>query len=536
MDKERCDTIICEYTKKLYGFAVSKTRSIERAEELASRITLEVYTSLLRRDDVDNVNAYIYRIAQNVWARFTDEYKRMHCDIDTVDIMDTDDFTERLIDSETYAKLRCEIAYLSETRRKILVLHYYENKKLSEIAAQLSLPVGTVKWHLNGARNELKERLDIMRNIGKLGLNPIQLTNLGHDGMPGTRGDTSDFLARRLTQNIAYAAYHQSRTISEIADELGLSPIFVADEVSVLEEYGFMDKIGEKFRTNIFISEPTKEWDAQAHTLLSECAAKLCEIYVPRVIDSLNAFDRSGVYVPDGDENLWLWSGITWALGNIKVEKKYNASQFCVPRKDGGCYIASASLGNNFTPDYDASKYFAAGNMNRGSDKYPICSWQLRSCYDPRPTSWKDNLYTDYEWLYEFITGKISKQPESIEKYQRLRDLGYLREDDTINIICIRDTARYTRETAFQAAMPKEDEALKRYAADFADALYALDAPHYPEHMRPLCRAYSECYISSNSVRMRVLERLLADGILRLPTPEQAGGMTTLLFTDVLPE
>ena len=30
--------------------------------------------------------------------------------------------------------------------------------------------------------------------------------------------------------------------VNEIAEELGINPIFVEDEVAVLEEYGFMDK------------------------------------------------------------------------------------------------------------------------------------------------------------------------------------------------------------------------------------------------------------------------------------------------------
>ena len=46
----------------------------------------------------------------------------------------------------------------------------------------------------------------------------------------------------------------QGVTINEIAEELGINPIFVEDEVAVLEEYGYMDKLsGGKYRTNIYI-------------------------------------------------------------------------------------------------------------------------------------------------------------------------------------------------------------------------------------------------------------------------------------------
>lgn len=70
MDKETADNLITKYNKKLFGFALSKTSCIDKAEELASRITLEVYSSLLKRDNINNVNGYIYHVAQNVYARF----------------------------------------------------------------------------------------------------------------------------------------------------------------------------------------------------------------------------------------------------------------------------------------------------------------------------------------------------------------------------------------------------------------------------------------------------------------------------------
>ena len=539
MDKTLCDKIICEYTDKLFGFAMTKTRSIRRAEELASRITLEVYASLLRRDSIGNVPAYIHRVAQNVWARYTDEYRRSpYVDIDDGDVWDGEDFTEQLEQSETYAKLRTEIAHLSETRREILVLHYYHNMKLEQIAAKLHVPLGTVKWHLHGAKNELKEGMDIMRSIGTLGISPIEFCNMGHDGHPGSKGDTADFFARRLTQNIAYAAYHKPRTINEIADELGISPVFAADEVKVLEEYGFMDKTGDRYLTNMYILAPTKEYDEACHKLFCDGAAKVKALYVPRVMDALKSFDRSQVYIPDGDENLWLWSGIAYALGCGKLgpADSDESWKFAVKRKDGGEYIASATLCADYKLDYDESKYSCCGNMTRGSDKYPLSSWQITTNYDTRDMGWRDNLYTDYESLYEFYTGKIKKSPENIEKYERLRRKGYLTEDDRVNIICVKDSAKWLSDSALTKAIPEGGAEMNALAEELADNLYNLTRTLLPEHMHPLCKAYSKVYFRSNGVRMRVIEQLVADGTLKLPAEKHAAGLTTLLWTDILPE
>ena len=248
MTKETADRIICDYTRKIYGFALSKTGSIERAEELASRITLEVYSSLLKQENIPNVAGYIWKIAMNVRARFTDEMARAPFALSDNE-PEADDFTEKLLDAETKSKLRLEIAYLSRLRRKILILHYYRNMKLADIAKELSLPVGTVKWHLSAARDELREGMTKMRNTGNLGIAPITLTRLSHDGHPGKNGATEYYLKSKLAQNIAWAAYHKPRSISEIADELGISPVWIEDEVDELEENGFLDKIGGKYLT-----------------------------------------------------------------------------------------------------------------------------------------------------------------------------------------------------------------------------------------------------------------------------------------------
>ena len=64
--------------------------------------------------------------------------------------------------------LRREIAFLTETRRKIIYSFYYENKTVSAITEETGIPEGTVKWHLSKARNDLKEGFSMERKIGKL--------------------------------------------------------------------------------------------------------------------------------------------------------------------------------------------------------------------------------------------------------------------------------------------------------------------------------------------------------------------------------
>lgn len=232
MDKRDADKLIGEYVQKLYGFAMSKTGNPDEAEELSARIVAEVYEALVKRGNIVNPDGYIYKIAHYVWARYVDgRVKAQGCGTDGIGgierIPDERDFAEEFQRSEQYGLIRREIAYLSKIQREIVVRHYYRREKVKKIAAAMKIPEGTVKWHLSCTRKELMTNMDKIRTIGNLGIQPIRFSSMGHNGHPGAKGDTADFLAKVITQNIAYAAYHKPRTINEIAEELGVNPIFV---------------------------------------------------------------------------------------------------------------------------------------------------------------------------------------------------------------------------------------------------------------------------------------------------------------------
>ena len=537
MKKQLADRIITDYYEKLFGFALSKISNIDKAEELASRITLEVYSSLLKADEIANVNGYIYRIACNVYARFIAESKgSAHLDLETANVPVCIDFAKEIIDSETAKTLRREIAYLSETQRKIVVMHYYDNLKLNEIAARLSLSVGTVKWHLYEAKSSLKEGIEMKRTPGTLGINPIKFINMGHSGRTGKSGDTADYLRNSLTQNIAYAAYHSPKTITEIAEELGVSPIFIADEVRNLEENGFMDKLsGGKYRTNIYIAEKTKDVAEKTQLLREEYAKFICESYIPSVFEAVKMLDMSKIYVPDNDFNFLMWTAIALALGKSSLDQPYYdiLDKYSVKRKDGGDYIAFADVEPDFELSFNKALYDTCGDMTRTNEKYGLVGWQLGTYYDSRELSWRHCRDTDFDYLYEHISGKIKKDDVSLEKYQRLYEKGYLIKDgekDKVTVL----VSTYVGDD-FMNLLPDPDDALKKKLEEYNKKYYEITKECYAEHMHGLHKASCSCAWATGPVRMTVIKQLLESGVLKMPTEEQRKALTTMLFCDVLP-
>ena len=529
MNKQDADKIISSYVKKLFGFAMSRLSKIDEAEELAAEITIQVYESLLKQDSVENPDGYIYRIAKNVYARHIDRRKKVNV-VDGIEfITDSSDFTLELMNSESYGILRREITYLSKIQREIIVQHYFHDKKVREIAAMLSLSENTVKWHLACSRKELKLGMERTRTTGTLGTEPIRFINMGHGGHPGSKGDTADFLAKAITQNIAYAAYHQPRTINEIAEELGINPIFVEDEVAVLEEYGFMDKLaGGKYRTNIRIYEPNETSYRIYREIQPKYSRLFAEKFFAPALEKITEIPE-WLHVPDNDINLLKWSMVCFLAHKLSTGDIYDR-KFSVKRPDGGDYIAYATV--SVMPDWDMSDaepdiYGYCGDMwrDRCNDDVWWKSWQLNCHWTKREGYWQNNLTEDYDKMYFWLKNQLPENASNAESYARLLDKGYLLKDNgdyKCNLI-ICDSEKKWWELIPEA--PKEITELSR---EYAEESLKAELYGQPEHMHELIKYFNQNVACS--LHTRIMKVLLDMGVLKMPEDEQAKGLCTVMF------
>lgn len=560
MDKQNADRILTEYLQKIYGFALSKTGDSYEAEELASDIIYEVYLSLLRDGMIYNVNAYIRRISSYVFARWVEKKRRARerggVSVDEVmeqaakagakiplALIDTEDAerAERAAHEDSLRLLRREIAYLGETQRKIVVAHYYGGQSVKEIAEGMDIPVGTVKWHLFDARKTIKEGMNMERNKGTLGINPIRLCSMGHNGRPGTTGDTAAHLNTVLAQNIAYAAYLSPKTEAEIAEELGITPVFIADIVADLEAFGFMSRVeGGKLRTDIVISRSTKEVDEAIYKLKTEAADKLCKRFMSVWLENMDGYyerNKNSIYVPDGDLNLWRWSAFMWGRQDFPVMDAQIdpdvLSRYSIRRPDGGHYIAYADVYDDYDVDYDGTYLWACGHMTRRSERYEgLASVQLNTAYDTRPNGWEDNLYTDYDILYEFITGQLPETQPNLVNYQRLFTRGLVvrrKSGISVNVPVVKSDL-----PAFDLFEGIDMNELYAIYTDCSAKIADLQDPLYPPHMREYNRARLLAY--GTNLDMYIYRWMLDNGVLSLPEDDRRGGIMTVVFADTLPK
>ena len=539
MNKHEADRLIVEYLPKIYGFAMKKAFSYQEAEELSSEIVAEVYLSLLSAKEILNKDGYVWRISEHVYSKFV-AHKKRRAGI-SIDGMDIPDYTPICMD-ESQSELdllRREIAFLTQTRRKIVYSFYYENKPISVIAKETEMPVGTIKWHLNKARNDLKEGFVMERKVGKLGIKPIEARSFGHGGNPGSKGGPEYYLGNKLNLNIVYSVYHNPKTMTEIAEELGVTPVYIEDTVKELEANGFLVmKEGNRYTTYVEFNPETYSLEQQDKR--KEKQMEIAEILVREYVPSVRAAiaDIKDVYIPSGNRELLEAAAIFYAISNkcaIKLEK--DLSQYRIKTLDGGEFIAyvdipAAQRDEEYVPTKKYPSYWTCGDMSRWSEKYPsVYSWSIDSRYCSRSGAWANNRVSDYEYLYEFITGAIEDNYANKEKFERLRKRGYLSEDNKVSIMVMRGDA-----SDFFASLPSLDEELKERFADYALEQAMLIAKDYPPQMHDLVVARNVEKFIARTVALMVMDILYENGTFAPLTEDERVTSNLLMFCDRLPE
>ena len=539
MNKQQADQLIVKYLPKIYGFAMKRAFSYAEAEELSSDIVAEVYLSLLSAKEIHNTDGYVWRIAEHVYAKFVSSKKKQEgISINGMELPDeTQIFDED--PNEELDLLRREIAFLTQTRRKIVYAFYYENKPISAITKETGIPEGTVKWHLNKARNDLKEGFTMERKIGRLGIKPIEATSYGHSGRPGKSGATEHFLHNKLNLNIVYSVYHAPKTMAEIAEELGITPVYIEDAVKELEDNGFLVKQGaNRYTTYVQFNSETyslERGDKQKQKQL-EIAEILVREYVPQVRAAIA--DIKDIYIPSGNRELLEAAAIFYAISNkCNITLNTDLSKYYVKTLDGGNFVAHVSIPSKPSdPDYVPSQnwpsYWACGDMYRGSEKYPsVSSWSIDTRYSSREGTWGNNHAEDYEYLYEFMTGAIEDTPANTEKFARLRERGYLSADNKFSIMVVNGDMN-----EFFAKLPALDEKIKSRFAEYALEQAMLDAKEHPSQMRDLIVTWNVGLFIGRTVALMVMDILYSNGTFRPLQEEEKITSNLLMFCDRLPE
>lgn len=167
MRQEELEEYIREYGRDLYSFCRSVTWSHEEAQDLYQDTFLKLYEIGNGLVIEKNPKSYLMGIAVNLYRnekRKLSVRRRITGVCKSVEEMETDIPEDaRLLEEEVIAREERRMVWdavysLADKYRLPVLLFYMEELSLSEIAAVLRLPEGTVKSRLYRAKQILKRR------------------------------------------------------------------------------------------------------------------------------------------------------------------------------------------------------------------------------------------------------------------------------------------------------------------------------------------------------------------------------------------
>lgn len=146
-----------EYEIKVRSYIRSRVGSPEDVEDLCS----EVFLNVIRAKDSFSgepkaVSSWIYMITKRTMALFY-RNSRQRFEIPE-DLPDDTDIEQKTIDAETLDTLADALEQLDIRLRDIIILHYYGEKSLKEIATAMGMSYPNMKILHKKALNQLKKK------------------------------------------------------------------------------------------------------------------------------------------------------------------------------------------------------------------------------------------------------------------------------------------------------------------------------------------------------------------------------------------
>lgn len=551
MNRQDVEKTITEYLKPIFGFALKRCKSIHDAEDLSQEIVIRAFRALLVKDDIADMGKFIWTVAHNTLSNYyRDAAKSMvGVSIDEIADLIADPCLEPDSDDNRDAirRLQTEIAYLSKLQRRIVIAYYFENRKQADIALELGIPLGTVKWHLFEAKKELKRGMDTMRKTSELKFNPIKFHSYGINGSAGEKSP-DEFFRSALPQNICYCVRNTGKTVNEIADDLGVSPVYVETEVEFLEKYGFLQAQKDKYIVNFIISEPS----AELLTMQNDMYKRAAELFANDLYDELTSSDilydsdiicsQTDESIPltksqKADKNFILWTLIPYIAawsGDRLMDNSISFEEVATIRPDGAHNIFHAAVisDNIVLPgDYVYMKNWCGPMWN---DNGEHILWQIDSKWSDRGGRHGFQYAEDAKrvlGLYE----REKRELLSKDEYTWLAERGYIKVDgdcngyfkSTWNIVVLANKGIQNKLLAI-------GEQIKlKYKTDFE----ALKAPYaeavlqsVPEHLKKIKKYELQFVFHSDGwFLLHCITTLLKNGKLKEPTEGQKKSLTTLI-------
>lgn len=145
------------YRDAIYRLFVQRLGGVKDADDLLQETFIKVYINLHRYRADYTFGQWVYTIARNT---FIDFVRRRQDDLSiderfSAPASDAPTPEQSFINLQQRTQIENYLARLAPRYRRLIVMRFFEEYSYEEIAAKLSLPLGTVKTQIHRAREQM---------------------------------------------------------------------------------------------------------------------------------------------------------------------------------------------------------------------------------------------------------------------------------------------------------------------------------------------------------------------------------------------
>lgn len=205
-DEEAFEKLYDSYYRLVFFIAYELCKNNEDAKDIAQETFMQIKKSICSLKEIDNFNAWLNRVTINKCKNFFRASKTVNFD------MDNSFFQNTMVEERNYMLpvenmhlendknvLHSLMSRLPLVQREVLLLRFFENLSMKDMAYILDIPEGTVKTRLLYGKDNLKKMVQEYEDMHKIKVN--------------FHGDAA--IASLFTS--AFATLHMSKTMPFLA-------------------------------------------------------------------------------------------------------------------------------------------------------------------------------------------------------------------------------------------------------------------------------------------------------------------------------
>ena len=246
---------IIQYYDDLMRLAVSKCGSQTDAEDLVGDTMLAAFSYINKGGRIEHTKTWL---ANTLCHKYNDSLRKKYRAPTTVNFEDSFEIPaeeEEYFSSEEAAKIRKELNHIAYVNREVLIRYYFGRQSVSDIAAGLGIPEGTVKSRLATGRSQMKKGLETMETRENYLPGKLYLSFGGSDGpnMEPISLVENDLIA----QNLLILAYEKPITVSDLSKAIGIPTAYIEPIIKKLVDGELMGETASgKVYADFLITKP----------------------------------------------------------------------------------------------------------------------------------------------------------------------------------------------------------------------------------------------------------------------------------------